>query len=168
MIKGLLTLGIVAAILLAAWGVETWFDRYRPRTGAALRCLVILVLAFLIGIVFVRLAHGRDFGQWEAADPAIREWYQSLMQPDNPAASCCGEADAYWADSFEVDGDRYIAVITDPRPDEPLRRKHIDIGTKIVIPNTKIKWNEGNPTAHGIVFLSRGDYVYCYLPPGGV
>ena len=41
----------------------------------------------------------RDLGQWENADPAIRQWYQSLMQPDAPHASRCGEADAYWADS---------------------------------------------------------------------
>src|SRR5262245_56291546 len=25
------------------------------------------------------------------------------MQIDNPFLSCCGEADAYWADNFEVD-----------------------------------------------------------------
>ena len=86
----------------------------------------------------------------------------------NPAASCCGEADAYWADSFEVDGDKYVAIITDPRPDEPLRRKHIDIGTRIVVPNHKLKYDQSNPTGHGIIFLSRGDYVYCYVAPGGV
>ena len=34
------------------------------------------------------------------------------MQPDNKATSCCGEADAYEADSFEVEGDHYIAIVT--------------------------------------------------------
>jgi hypothetical protein len=125
----------------------------------------------VLGAAFGCLINGveaRDLGQWEAGDPVVREWYQALMQPDNPAASCCGEADAYWADSFEVDGDRYVAIITDPRPDEPLRRKHIDIGTRIVVPNHKLKWDQSNPTGHGIIFLSRGDYVYCYVAPGGV
>ncbi len=48
------------------------------------------------------------------------------------SGSCCGEADAYWADAFEAtsNGD-YIAIITDPRDDEPLGRIHRDIGTRI-------------------------------------
>ena len=126
-----------------------------------------LVLGAAFGCL-MSVANARDLGQWEAANPQIREWYQALMQPDNPAASCCGEADAYWADSFEVDGDKYVAIITDPRPDEPLRRKHIDVGTRIVVPNHKLKYDQSNPTGHGIIFLSRADYVYCYVAPGGV
>src|SRR5580693_4411641 len=37
------------------------------------------------------------------------------LAPDNPAVSCCGEADAFEADAFEVEveGDHYIAIITD-------------------------------------------------------
>ena len=56
----------------------------------------------------------------------------------------------------------------DSRPDEPLRRKHVDVGTRIVVPNHKLKYDQSNPTGHGIIFLSRGDYVYCYVAPGGV
>jgi hypothetical protein len=126
-----------------------------------------LVLCAAFGC-FMSVANARDFGQWESVNPGIREWYQALMQPDNPAVSCCGEADAYWADSFEVEGDQYVAIITDTRPDEPLRRKHIDIGTRIVVPNHKLKYDQSNPTGHGIIFLSRGDFVYCYVAPGGV
>jgi hypothetical protein len=44
---------------------------------------------------------------------AIRQWFQPLMQPDNPAMSCCGKADALEADTFEVEGDHYVAVVTD-------------------------------------------------------
>jgi len=89
--------------------------------------------SLVLGTAFsclVNVANARDFGQWETVNPEIREWYQALMQPDNPSVSCCGEADAYWADSFEVDGDKYVAIITDSRPDEPLRRKHIDVRNK--------------------------------------
>jgi hypothetical protein len=126
-----------------------------------------LVLGAVFGFL-MSATHARDLGQWESGNPEIRDWYQALMQPDNPAVSCCGEADAYWADSFEVYGDQYVAIITDPRPDEPLRRKHIDAGTKIVVPNYKLKYDQSNPTGHGIIFLSRGDFVYCYVAPGGV
>jgi len=35
------------------------------------------------------------------------------MQPNNPGMSCCGEADTFEAGNFEVEGDQYVAVITD-------------------------------------------------------
>ena len=35
-------------------------------------------------------------------------------------------------------------------------------------PNNKLKWDRSNPTGHGIVFLSRAGYVFCYVQPGGV
>ena len=78
---------------------------------------IILCLAIFGGLGGA--GNARDLGQWENADPAIREWYQALMQPDVPTASCCGEADAYWADEIHVrDGKTYV-IITDDRPDEP-------------------------------------------------
>jgi hypothetical protein len=114
---------------------------------------------------FVTLA--RDSGQWGESPPHIRQWFQSLMQPDNPAISCCGEADAFEADSFEVEGDHYIAIITDGKGVIPN-------GTRILVPNGKMKWDAGNPTGHGIIFL-RPEMVrlnewtvYCYVAPGGV
>jgi len=116
-------------------------------------------------------AAARDYGQWDGVDPAVQEWYRTLKQPDNKTISCCGEADAYWADSFEVDGDRYVAIVTDTRPDGPLYRPHVEPGTRIVIPKHKLKYDQGNPTGHGIVFLGSPNKddngVYCYLPPGG-
>jgi len=45
---------------------------------------------------------------------------------------------------------------------------HINVGSEIEIPNNKIRWDRGNPTGHGIVFLSRAGYVFCYVQPGGV
>jgi len=76
---------------------------------------------------------------------------------------------AYWADSFEVEGDHYVAIITDERPDGPIGRPHIEVGTRVVVPNHKIKWDQGNPTGHGVIFLGFGaQWVYCYVPPGGV
>jgi len=54
----------------------------------------------------------RDMGQWETVDPQIRQWYQALMQPDVPNASCCGEADAYWADEIHVRDGKTYAIVT--------------------------------------------------------
>jgi hypothetical protein len=109
----------------------------------------------------------RDLGQWGSVDPALRQWYEALMQPDAPNASCCGEADAYFADEIHVRDGKTYAVITDNRPDEPRGRPHVEVGTEIEIPTNKLKWDRGNPTGHGIVFLSRTGYVFCYVQPGG-
>lgn len=114
-------------------------------------------------------AFGRDYGQWENSDPVISEWYRGLMQPDNPTVSCCGKADAYWADSFYVDKKtgETIAIITDDRDDAPLGRPHVPKGTRIVVPNNKLKWDRGNPTGHGVIFLTSGGIVLCFVQPTG-
>ena len=156
--------GIVFVLLLALL-----VDAIRARSRAVYTIIISAVVLLVLVIVTIRAANARDLGQWEASDPTIRGWYQALMQPDNPAVPCCGEADAYWADSYEVTQDgEYVAIITDERPDEPLRRKHFDVGTKIVIPQRKLKYDQSNPTGHGIVFLSSGGAVFCYVAPGGV
>ena len=75
-----------------------------------------VVVRITLGVVvaqFTSMAmNARDLGQWD--DPAnadLKRWYQDLKQPDNPAASCCGEADAYWADAFEATSDgEYVAI----------------------------------------------------------
>ena len=50
---------------------------------------------------------------WDGVDPLHRQWFNGLRQPDNPTLSCCGKADAYWADSYEVNDDQCVAIITD-------------------------------------------------------
>ena len=112
-------------------------------------------------------APARDLGQWDGVDPLYRQWFNGLMRPDYPHLTCCGLADAYWADSYEVKGDQYVAIITDTRDDIALGRPHIENGKRVAVPNTKIKWDRGNPTGHGIIFIGNGGEVYCYLPPGG-
>jgi len=138
----------------------------------------------LAAVLLATPAWSRDMGQWGETDPATRQWFQALMQPDNPYVSCCGEADAYYADSYELgsNGD-YIAIITDERPDSwtdqvgiTHSRPHIPVGTRVPIPNQKIKWDKGNPIGHGLVFIGASyvstdgsvQSVYCYCPPGGV
>jgi hypothetical protein len=123
-------------------------------------------IAAIASLAMLLPAAARDNGQWGDQPANIRQWFQSLMQPDNPAVSCCGEADAFEADAFEVEGDHYIAIITDGKG-------MIPNGTRIAVPNAKMKWDAGNPTGHGIIFLGFGPQmfqrtVYCYVAPGGV
>lgn len=121
------------------------------------------------------IAFGASAHEW-ATDPKTRHWFQSLTQPDNPYQSCCGEADSYLSDQFEVDekGD-YIAIITDERddlvPEEnadrhqdddggvtgtgPHYRQHRAVGTRIHVPAVKVGCTKPNPTGHGILFMPQ-------------
>jgi hypothetical protein len=146
------------------------------------------MMKYLVPIlVFLSLlptpARGHDDEQ-----PELNGWYAALTQPNNPSASCCGYADAYWCDILETESGRSedgktfevknFCYITDDRkiPGRP----HIDVGTRIEIPMEKIKWGpndpqtsspvqiERNPTPHNIVFLSRGLWVYCFVMGAGV
>ena len=60
--------------------------------------IVLVIVGFVVALLFsVRPARARDLGQWDNTS-AISQWYRALKQPDNPVMSCCGKADAYWAD----------------------------------------------------------------------
>jgi hypothetical protein len=102
----------------------------------------------------------RDYGQWNDRPAKLLLWFQSLMQPDHPQQSCCGEADAFEADRFEVEGDHYVAVITDGRG-------LMANGTRLPVPNEKMKFDAGNPTGHGIIFVGNEGQIYCYVTPSG-
>ena len=128
----------------------------------------ILLLCIAAGaLACAASAQAKDVGQWEASDPAIREWYRSLMQPDIPDVSCCGEADAYFADEIHVKDGKVYATITDNRPDGPLGRPHIPPGTVVEVPNHKLKFDRGNPTGHNVIFLTRSLHVFCFVQGSG-
>jgi hypothetical protein len=107
-----------------------------------------------------RPVFARDNGQWAAFPAAIRQWFQSLIQPDNPAVSCCGEADAFEGGRFEVEGDHYVAIISDGKG-------VIASGTRIRAPNNKMRWGAGSPTGHGVTFIGAQGQAYCYIAAGG-
>lgn len=137
-------------------------------------CMIIGVMLGLgvTALLLLAMTHAWARGDgWADTDPAVRQWFQSLMQPDNPAVSCCGEADAYEADTFfEKDG-HYVAVVTDERGDtfrNGVTRRHIEPGTRIDIPHEKLKWDQGNPTGHGYIFIGAGGTLYCYVTPAGI
>lgn len=125
------------------------------------RPVLISLAAGLLLATSAGCAHARDDGQWSSQPGNIRQWFRDLMQPDNPVMSCCGEADAYEADLFEVADDHYVAIITDGKGIIPY-------GTRVAVPNGKMKWDAGNPTGHGILFVGTQGQVYCYVAPGGV
>ena len=146
---------------------------------AALGAGAVLVIVLLLSLFLWRPAGARDLGQWENHDPAVRAWFQALMQPDNPGRSCCGEGDAYWADEVHYANGQVIAVITDTRDDEPLGRMHEEPGTEYVVPPEKITRRDGNPTGHVLIFLGTKSWdqnnrlmqprdVLCYVMNGGV
>lgn len=149
-----------------------------PRTRKELYqalAVVLLMVLVLFGFALLARAWAHDEGQWGAQDPVVRDWYQHLMQPDVPMVSCCGEADAYWCDTVHLKGDKTFCTITDDRPDAPLRRPHVDIGTEIEIPSNKLKWDRGNPTGHAVVFLSSVGFggeethrVFCFVQSTGI
>jgi hypothetical protein len=124
----------------------------------AVRLILILTsIVIAAGVVAVK---ARDDGQWADVPENVRQWFESLKQPDHPRLSCCGEADAFEADSFEVEGDHYVAIITNGKG-------VIRDGTRIPVPNQKMKWDAGNPTGHGIIFIGTQRQVYCYVTPSG-
>jgi hypothetical protein len=117
-------------------------------------------LAAMWAISIAANAFARDSGQWEGQDPKIKEWFEHLKQPDHPRVSCCGDADAYEADNFEVEGDHYVAIITGHRAVTA-----IPLGSRIPVPRQKMKYDAGNPTGHGIIFIDAQRRVLCYVTP---
>ena len=127
----------------------------------AWRIMLYALVIFVCAIVaFAAFAHDENHDN--------DAWYGSLMQPDNPSASCCGLADAYWCDEyFARDGKAYCRI-TDDRDDEPLKRQHIPVGNEFEIPPYKLKFDRGNPTGHAVIFVNLQGHVWCYVQSGGV
>ncbi len=146
----------------------TFICRLRNGTPIFWQCFPAVGSFLLVFLSAMVLANARDLGQWGNQDTVVRKWFNSLMVPGLSMTSCCGKGDAYWADNFESKDGQYVAIITDTRPDGPLRRAHIEPGTHILIPNSRITRGEGkNPTGHGWIFI-LDNIVFCYLPPEGV
>jgi hypothetical protein len=118
-----------------------------------LGCWVVIV-TFAAVLIVIGIANAHDDNHGGVSDPAIRQWYRGLMQPDNPTASCCGEADAYWADEIHVRNGKTYVTITDDRPDAPLGRPALHNNPSIPVcycasrysaqePQVGISWGQG-------------------------
>ncbi len=154
--------------------------------------LGVLWFVALGGVLVMKSCGDFAFAHEYSEDVKTQRWFEGLMQPDNPWQSCCGEADSYLADELDRGPNgEWIAIITDGRDDQVpcpscdggyRKRQHREPGTRIVVPEAKIKFDQGNPTGHGIIFMPQisstigADYSvndmggnpiipYCYLPP---
>ena len=96
-------LGVVVAVYLRPAYLRLL--KAIPNKTAAATLTLLLVIVPLIALLVSAPVLARDNGQWTSSPANVRQWFQQLMQPDNPRVSCCGEADAFEADNFEVEGD---------------------------------------------------------------
>lgn len=121
-------------------------------------------IASVLGLLWLMFAVGAGLTNAFAHDDDAShdDWYMSLKQPDNPTASCCGIADAYWCDDISVKDGKTFCAITDDRVIP--RRPPLPMGMKVEIPSYKFSNKGGNPTGHSVVFLSSGGAVYCFVP----
>ena len=110
----------------------------------------------------------RDLGQWEDADPEIRQWYQSLMQPDVPTRHAA-------ARPTPIGPTKSTSATARPTCSSPTtgRMNRAAVLTSTSERRSRFQTTSSNgtnriPTGHGIVFLSRNGYVFCYVQPGGV
>ena len=138
----------------------------------------LVATSLFLATVLNVAAIAKPGGDWSRTPPEVREWIARQKQPDNPPHSCCGEADAYFADAFEVVDGQVFAIITDNRDDFPLGRPQ-PVGTRINVPPHKMvdSRNDVNPSGHGVIFLvnyeneKSGEYgkaVLCFVPGSGV
>jgi hypothetical protein len=106
-------------------------------------------------------ALARDNGQWGDQPTEIRQWFQSVMQPENPYMSCCGEADAFEVqlEGDEPDGSIAVRIIAGPDPEA--------IGAEIDVPRSKLQARYGNPLDKYILFIGSGGRIYCLIPKVG-
>jgi hypothetical protein len=91
-------------------------------------------------------------------DVPFADWMMSLQRPD-VGGPCCGPADQFYVDDYEVDpdGDGFVAHIAGEEK-------------TIHIPANKVIWDRVNPTGRGVLFrsLSMSGYIYCFVPGSGV
>lgn len=127
-----------------------------------------VVIWTFLSVFVVCGAAARDNGQWELTDPKVGAWFRTLMQPDNPQVSCCGFADAYYADDMVTRNGKNYAIVTDDRDDVPLGRPHVPMGTEILVPDEKMKWDRGNPTGHNVIFINTTKDTLCFVTGTGI
>lgn len=102
-------------------------------------------------------------------------WISQTKMPDNRLVSCCGEADAFITDGYELDKEGNLwAIFTEDYPTRESLPNQMGFkkGDKIQIPNNKIndaRLDGGNPSGHSVTFINPyNGQVYCYFGPTGV
>jgi hypothetical protein len=114
-------------------------------------CLVVACVAI------AGAARATDAGQWAGSSPEVQQWFRSLMQPDHPMVSCCGEADGFPVAHWEAAG-----------PDQKDYRVTLEDGRTFFVLAEKAQWRYGNPTGRDILFVGSGGTVYCFVLGSGI
>lgn len=107
---------------------------------------IVRLTLFVLAMCILTSKAKSDAGWWQT--PAVR--------------ACCSEADAVYADKWELRGDKVLAEVTGGGP-----RNHswAPIGRVFEVPLEKVIHEPGNPTGRAILFLRPSDlYVYCFVP----
>lgn len=126
-----------------------------------MRAILIALAVAVLALGACGGVHARDDGQWENQSAEIRAWFGSVMQPENPAVSCCGTADAFDVELTGDNPDGSIAV-------RVLNGKGmLPDGTEIDVPRSKIQSRYGNPLDKYILFIGAGGRLYCLIPKVG-
>lgn len=146
------------------------------------------ILVFLLVLLLAPLAHAGDGYQGRPSVCAnipsgprsdrCHYWVQTVQRPDIPGASCCGEADAYIADDFDVvDGKLFMTITTDYPPPQGYSDEEGNIvtpppttfqakkGMRIEIPPDKMvtRPQDANQSPHGVIFMGSGGAVFCAI-----
>jgi hypothetical protein len=135
------------------------------------RIIIIAAAAFVPILGLIPSPFAKNYELKDGTPDDIVQWYRHAFRsdfgtPERPA-SCCGEADAYWADGVEIEDGEVFAIITDDR--QIAGRSDIPVGTRIKVwPQIMDKWHQGNPTGHTIIFIASGGSVICYFPDTGI
>lgn len=123
--------------------------------GRILVCAFILFASLALSGVADR-TNASDAGQWAGSSPEVQHWFRSLMQPEHPMVSCCGEADGYPVEHWESAGlehKDYIVTLED--------------GRTFYVPASKTQWRDGNPTGRDILFIGSRNTIYCFVLGSG-
>jgi hypothetical protein len=75
-------------------------ERRQDCGGDEMPEVILLLVASVLFLTLPAGARPRPVGNVRIR--TVTAWYRKLMMPDAPTVSCCGEADAYWADTFET------------------------------------------------------------------
>lgn len=145
-----------------------------PRAPALLLAALFLLTSCELTKPVLAFDHGFP------KDTERSKFFQLLKRPDKYPDSCCGEADAYEADTYTRNKDgSYDVVITEGSEiqyEDGTYRPEIPNGSKIHVPENKINppvETSHNPTGHAWLFVSvvhpigggaEPGLVYCYAP----
>lgn len=87
---------------------------------------------------------------------------------NSTVSACCGTADSYCADYWELTKEGYVAVWINDTSKSPECIHHDKDGKRIAISVDKLQKEPRNTTGHGIIFINNKGEGTCYFPGAGI